>query len=157
MKIISLWLYFICVLYTKDILEVTAVKLIADENKGIIELVDNVKIKKNDDELFASKVIINVDKNRVPTGYSAYGGVTFSITTKDKRKFYGKSNEAFYNVLSGEYRLIGNSELNQENSINKVKGDEIIVNNNVGYVNIIGDNKKPAKVIFELEEQNAKK
>lgn len=145
-----------CFCYSADVLEVTATRLNANEKKGIIELIENVKVKKNKDELFAFKVVIQLDKNRVPVGYSAYGDVKFTIVTKDK-KFYGKSDEAYYDAIKDEYRLLGNSELNQENSINKVKGKEIIVNNSIGYVNITGTSSKPAKVIFELESKSDKK
>lgn len=152
-----LFVIFVYVCYGVDVLEVTANRLSADENKGIIELIENVIIKKNKDELFASKVIVKLDRNRVPVGYSAYGDVKFNIVTKDNKKFYGKSDEAYYDVKRDEYRLLGNSELNQENSVNKVKGKEIIVNNSIGYVNITGSVNKPAKVIFELESKNDKK
>ena len=50
-------------LYADDTLEVKALHLKADENKGIIELDENVEIKRGKDELYASKVIINIDKN----------------------------------------------------------------------------------------------
>lgn len=147
---------FLCFCCGAETLEVTATKLNAYEKKGIIELMENVKVKKNKDELFALKVVIQLDANRVPIGYSAYGDVKFVIVAKDK-KFYGKSDEAYYDARKDEYRLLGNSELNQENSINKVRGREIIVNNNIGYVNITGTSGKPAKIIFELEGKSAKK
>ena len=152
-----LFISFIYICYGVDVIEVTANKLSADEKTGTIELIENVRVKKNKDELFASKIVIKLDKNREPTGYSAYGDIKFNIVTKDNKKFYGKSDEAYYDTKKDEYRLLGNSELNQENSINKVKGGEIIVNNDIGYVSITGTANKPAKIIFELESNGNKK
>ena len=139
-------------LYADDTLEVKALYLKADEIKGIIELDENVEIKRGRDELYASKVIINIDKDRMPTKYFAYGGVNFVVVTKDNRILQGKANEVYYNALNGEYKLVGDSKVIEEGTTNAVTGEEIIINNDIGYVNITGTNKKPAKVIFKLEE-----
>lgn len=147
---------FASLLQATDTLEVKALNFAADESKGIVELNDNVEIKKGKDELYASKVIINIDKNRIPTSYEAYGGVTFVVVTTDNRKLHGKANEVFYNATNGEYRLVGNSEVIEEDKINSVVGEEIIINNDIGYVNITGTLDKPAKLIFQLEEKNGK-
>lgn len=136
-----------------EILEVSALHFNADENSGIIELNENVAIKKGKDELYAPKVIINVDKNRKPTHYSAFGGVNFVVATKDNRLLKGSANEVHYNVLNGEYRLKGNSKVKEDNKVNTVVGEEIIVNNDIGFVNITGTQNKPAKIIFQMENQ----
>lgn len=142
-------------LSANDSLEVKALNFSADESKGIIELNENVEIKKGSDELYASKVIINIDKNRIPMSYEAYGGVTFVIITKDNRRLHGKANEVFYNAINGEYRLVGNSEVLEDNKINSITGEEITLNNETGYLNIIGTRDKPAKFIFQMKDKNA--
>lgn len=153
MRFFLLIIFIVFSLKAADTLEVKALNFSADENNGIIELQENVEIKKGKDELYASKVIINIDKNRIPTNYSAYGGVTFVIITKDNRKLSGKANEVFYNATSGEYKLIGDAELIENNKINSVVGEEIIINNDVGYLNITGTSDKPAKLIFQMEDK----
>ena len=140
------------ILSADDVLEVEALRLKADEIKGIIELEENVEIKRGKDELYAQKVIINIDKDRMPTHYSAYGGVDFVIVTEDNRILRGKASEVHYNALNGEYKLVGNGRVVEDGKVNAVTGEEIILNNDIGYVNVTGTNKKPAKVIFELEE-----
>ena len=40
----------------------------------------------------------------------------------------------------------------EDNTTNLVTGEEIILNNDIGYVNVTGTHKKPAKLIFKLEE-----
>ncbi|RDU57878.1 LptA/OstA family protein [Helicobacter sp. MIT 99-5507] len=143
-------------LYADDTLEVKALHFKADELKGIIELNENVEIKRGKDELYASKVIINIDKDRMPTNYSAYGGVDFVVVTKDNRILKGKANEVYYNAINGEYKLVGDSKVIEDGTTNAVTGEEIIINNDIGYVNITGTSKKPAKIIFKLEEGKTK-
>lgn len=148
---------FICAfLFANDTLEINALNLTADEKNGIITLENEVFIKKGSDELRAPKVVVNIDKNRNPTQYSALGGVQFSILTQDKRKLNGRANEVHYDAKSGEYRLLGNSEVREENKINVIVGEEIILNKEKGYANITGTAKKPAKLIFKMENNNDK-
>ena len=52
-----------------NLLEVSALNFSADEKSGIIELEGEVAIKKGKDELYAPKVVINIDKNRTPLRY----------------------------------------------------------------------------------------
>lgn len=141
-------------LYANDNLEVKALHFKADETKGIIELEEDVEVKRGKDELYASKVIINIDKDRMPTNYSAYGGVDFVVVTKDNRRLKGEADEVHYNALSGEYRLVGNSKVIEDGVTNMVMGEEIIINNDIGYVNITGTQQKPAKLIFKLDEND---
>ena len=147
-----LFLFIGIFLWADDTLEVKALHLNADENKGIIELNDDVEVKRGRDELHASKVIKHIDKNRMPTNYAAYGGVDFVVVTKDNRILQGEANEVYCNALNGEYRLVGNSKVVEKGTTNAVRGEEIIINNDIGYVNITGTSKQPAKIIFKLEE-----
>lgn len=139
-----------------NILEVSALHFSADEKSGIIELTDSVAIKKGKDELYAPKVVINIDKNRTPLKYSAFGGVDFAITTNDNRLLKGRADEIIYEPKSGEYRLKGNAKVNENDKINSVVGEEIIINNSIGFVNITGKKGKPAKLIFQMEQKDDK-
>ena len=146
------------VLWAEDsnILEVSALHFSADEKSGIIELTDSVAIKKGKDELYAPKVVINIDKNRTPLKYSAFGGVDFAITTNDNRLLKGRADEIIYEPKSGEYRLKGNAKVNENDKINSVVGEEIIINNSIGFVNITGKKGRPAKLIFQMEQKDDK-
>lgn len=138
----------------ENTLEISALHFNADENGGTIELLDNVAIKKGKDELYAPKVVINIDKNRKPQHYSAFGGVDFKVSTKDNRTLQGSANEVHYNALSGEYRLKGNAKVKESDKINSVVGEEIIINNETGFLNITGTKSKPAKIIFQMEKND---
>ena len=140
-----------------NLLEVSALHFSADEKSGIIELEGEVAIKKGKDELFAPKVVINIDKNRTPLKYSAFGGVDFAVTTNDNRLLKGRADEVSYDPKSGEYRLKGNAKVNERDKINSVVGDEIIINNDIGFVNITGKSGKPAKLIFQMDDKDSQK
>ncbi|RDU64721.1 LptA/OstA family protein [Helicobacter sp. MIT 14-3879] len=157
MKTLLLLIMLFTLNASDDILEVSALNFLSDEKKGIVELNTNVEIKKGKDELYAPKVIINIDKNRKPIKYSAYGGVDFLVVTKDNRHLKGSADEVYYNTLNGEYKLVGNGKVKEDNKINLVVGEEIIINNDIGYVNITGTDNKPAKVIFQMEKKDDKK
>ena len=140
-----------------NLLEVSALHFSADEKSGIIELEGEVTIKKGKDELYAPKVVINIDKNRTPLKYSAFGGVDFAVSTNDNRLLKGRADEVSYDPKSGEYRLKGNAKVNERDKINSVVGDEIIINNDIGFVNITGKSGKPAKLIFQMEDSQKNK
>lgn len=138
-------------------LEISALHFSADEKGGIIELLENVAIKKGKDELYAPRVVINIDKNRKPQSYSAFGGVDFKVSTKDKRTLQGSANEVHYNAISGQYHLKGSAKVKESNKINSVVGEEIIINNETGFLNITGTQNKPAKIIFQMEGKESDK
>lgn len=140
--------------HNENLLEVSALNFSADEKSGIIELEGSVAIKKGRDELYAPKVVINIDKNRTPLKYSAFGGVDFAVTTNDNRLLKGRANEVHYDAKRGEYRLIGSAKVQESDKINSVIGEEIVINNDIGFVNITGTKGKPAKLIFQMEDKN---
>ena len=139
-----------------NLLEVSALNFSADEKSGIIELEGEVAIKKGKDELYAPKVVINIDKNRTPLRYSAFGGVDFAVTTNDNRLLKGRADEVSYDPKNGEYRLKGNAKVNENDKINSVVGDEIVINNDIGFVNITGKSGKPAKLIFQMVDKDSR-
>lgn len=141
----------------ENTLEISALHFSADEKGGVIELLENVAIKKGNDELYAPKVVVNIDKNRKPKSYSAFGGVEFKVSTKDKRTLKGSAKEVHYNAISGEYHLKGNAKVKESNKINSVMGEEIIINNETGFLNITGTKNKPAKIIFQMEGKESDK
>lgn len=156
LKLLILMAFNVLCANETNLLEVTALHFSADEKSGIIELTDSVAIKKGKDELYAPKVIINIDKNRTPLKYSAFGGVDFVITTNDNRLLKGRADEIIYDPKSGEYRLKGNAKVNEDNKINTIVGEEIVINNDIGFVNITGTRGKPAKLIFQMGQKNDK-
>lgn len=156
-KIVAILLVF-CVIARgeSEILEVSALHFNADENGGVIELRENVAIKKGKDELYAPKVVIEIDKNRKPRKYSAFGGVDFAVSTQDGRLLKGSAKEVHYDAIKGDYHLKGSAKVRENNKVNSVVGEEIIINNETGFLNITGTKSKPAKIIFQMESKSDK-
>ncbi|PAF42068.1 lipopolysaccharide transport periplasmic protein LptA [Helicobacter sp. 11S03491-1] len=154
-------LFLICCVFVlwgwaQETLEITAKKFSSNDAKGITIIEGDVHIKKSKDTLEADKVIIYTDKNRKPQSYEAQGNVKFHIFMQDGREIKGHSDKLTYNAQSGEYRLIQNAVVNEIGKANTIRGEEIIVNNENGYANVIGSENKPAKFIFNLDDTQQK-
>lgn len=140
-----------------ELLEVSADKIYANQEKGYTQISGNVVIIKGEDVLRASEVIIKTDKDRKPTFYNAKGNVTFRITLQDKRVMRGKAQNIIYDALKSEYRLKGKASVQEEGKANSLKGEEIMLNTKTGHASIIGSKskgggKKPAKITFSLDD-----
>ncbi|HIY43713.1 lipopolysaccharide transport periplasmic protein LptA [uncultured Helicobacter sp.] len=143
--------------YASELLEVSADKIYANQEKGYTQISGNVVILKGSDVLRASEVIIKTDKNRKPTFYDAKGNVTFKITLEDKRIMRGKAQNITYDTIKSEYRLKGKAFVQEEGKANALKGEEIVLNTKSGYASIVGNKskngeKKPAKITFSIDD-----
>lgn len=135
-------------------LEVTAEKINSNQEKGLTTISGNVVIKKGLDILKAQKVVIKTDSKRNPTFYDASGNVSFRVTLEDKRVMNGKAQKVTYDALKDEYRLKGKAWIKEEGKKNAINGEEIVFNAVSGYASVVGDKKKPAKIIFMLDEKD---
>lgn len=143
--------------FCSELLEVSADKIYANQEKGYTQISGNVVILKGADVLRASEVIIKTDKNRKPTFYDAKGNVNFKITLEDKRVMRGKAQNITYDALKSEYRLKGKAFVQEEGKANALKGEEIVLNTKSGYASIVGSrskngSKKPAKITFSIDD-----
>ncbi|WP_370690927.1 lipopolysaccharide transport periplasmic protein LptA [Helicobacter cappadocius] len=139
-------------LFAQETLEVTAKKFSSDDKNGITRIQGDVHIKKSKDTLEADSVIIYTDKDRKPISYEAQGNVKFHIFMEDGREIKGHSDRLTYDAKSGEYRLLENAVLKEVGKDNTIRGEEIVVNNESGYANVLGSDSKPAKFIFNLDD-----
>lgn len=141
----------------KDLLEVSAEKIHSNQEKGITTISGNVVIKKAKDILRAQKVVIKTDSKRNPTFYDASGKVSFRVTLEDGRVMNGEAQKVTYDAIKNEYRLKGKAWIKEEGKKNAIRGEEIAFNPVNGYASVVGDKKKPAKIIFMLDgAKNAK-
>ncbi|MCE3036610.1 lipopolysaccharide transport periplasmic protein LptA [Helicobacter sp. faydin-H20] len=134
-----------------EFLEVVAEKFTGDNLKGISVIEGNVDIKKGEDRLRADKVTIYTKENKLQEVY-AEGNVDFMITTPDSRKIKGKSKSLRYDALQTQYHLLGDVHAQEEGKENSLNGDEVIVNKETGYMNVVGNKNKPARLIFNIDE-----
>ena len=151
MKKIICFLLFLGFL-SADEIEVSALEFIGDEKKKITYLKGNVDIKRAQDRLKAKEARIYLDKKNKPEKMEALGGVEFWITLENNRKVEGVADSVVYHPKKEEYQLLGNVVVNEPAKNNKVRGDKILILYKEGYINVVGSEKKPAKLIFKLEK-----
>lgn len=150
MKKILCLCFLVCVLFGQETLEITAKKFSSDDKNGITHIQGDVHIKKAKDTLEADEVTIYTDKNRKPLSYEADGNIKFHIFMEDGREIKGHSDKLTYDAKTGEYRLLKNAVVREVGKENTIRGEEIVVNNESGYANVLGSENKPAKFIFNL-------
>lgn len=159
MRALLCFFCLIAFLFSQEKLEITAQNFSSDDEKGITRIKGNVHIKKFKDDLWADEVIIHLDKNRKPQSYEAYGNVRFEIFMENGREISGHSERLIYNAQNGEYKLLKNAVVSEKGRENIIRGEEIIVNKESGYANVLGSEERPAKFIFNLgdDEDNGDK
>ncbi|CAM2852373.1 lipopolysaccharide transport periplasmic protein LptA [Helicobacter burdigaliensis] len=136
-----------------DEIHVSAQELSADEASKLTHLKGDVKIKRLDDRLYADEMFIYFNKQNRPTKMEAKNNVKFWLTLKDSRKVEGSADTLIYLPQKEEYQLIGNAFVKEPAKKNEAKGDKIIIEQKRGAINVLGDAKKPAVLIFELEKE----
>lgn len=134
-------------------IEVSAKEFIGDEQKKLTQLKGNVEIKRAKDRLIANEAFIFLDSNNRPNKMQALGNVRFWLTLKDGRQFEGESKEALYFPNKREYQILGDAVVREPAKNNVVRGDKIIVRYQDGYINVVGDYNKPARLIFKLDKE----
>lgn len=134
-------------------IEVSAKELIADEKRKITQLKGNVEVKRAKDNLKANEAFIYLDSNNRPTKMQAVGNVRFWLALQDGRKIEGQANEALYLPSNQEYQILGNAVVKEPAKNNIVRGDKIIIRHREGFINVIGNDNKPARLIFKLEKE----
>lgn len=152
MKIFILMLTFLFPLIADEII-IDAQELIANEKSKVTQLRGNVQITRTNDKLNCDEAYIFLDKNNKPDKMQALGNVKFWLTLENNRKIQGKANELIYFPNLQEYQIIGNAFIEEPAKKNEVKGEKIIIRYKEGYINIVGDNKAPARLIFKLDKK----
>lgn len=137
-----------------ETVEVSGDKFFADEVKLVSILTGNVIVKKGSyDTLNSDKLTINFDTNKQPTKYTATGNAKFKVLVGEKH-YDGDGSILTYTPASETYTLEGNAHLREFESKKEVFGEKIVVNRINGTYEVFRDekNKKPIKLIFEVED-----
>lgn len=154
MKLIKILLVLFFSLVWADEVEVSAREFIGDEQRKITQLKGNVEVKRANDKLKANEAWIYFDSNNRPNKMRALGNVRFWFTLQNGRKIEGQANEAFYLPLNQEYQILGNAVVKEPAKNNIVRGDKIIIRYKEGFINVLGNEQKPARLIFKLEKES---
>ncbi|PHR56166.1 MAG: lipopolysaccharide transport periplasmic protein LptA [Arcobacter sp.] len=148
--IISICVFPLCAEQVKIIAE----SFNGNEKKGLTVFNGNVKIKKGNDELNASKVTVYTDKQRNPTKYVAEGNVSFYIDLSENNASYkGDAGKVVYFPNKQEYQFYINVHLYQIGTNRKIFGEEVILNAIDGNAKALGKEKVPVIMIFNIEDK----
>ncbi|MCF6173590.1 MAG: lipopolysaccharide transport periplasmic protein LptA [Campylobacteraceae bacterium] len=147
------FIYFLIVtILSASEVQVTADKFMANEVKGISTFTGKVHVIKQNDDLKADKVVINFDKNKKPTLYTATGHASVKMTIKGKR-YFAKGDILIYDPNLLKYTIKKNAYLEELNTDKKVYGEEIRVDQVLGRYEVDGKKNEPVKFIFKVEDK----
>jgi len=138
-------------------LQIKANSFSASEDKGLSIFKGKVNIKKENDEINASKVIVYTNKQNDPTKFVASGKVSFVIQTKQGAIYNGKAGKVIYLPNKKEYHFIKNVHLKQLDDKKEIIGDEVFLNTIEGKAYAKGVNSEPVIMIFNIKEKEEKK
>lgn len=151
-KIVFLLLMFSSVLFAEQV-EVTADNFFADEKNFYSDLKGNVVVKKGSyDTLWADNVRITFNDKKEPTKYVATGNAKFKVLVNEKH-YNGNADELTYIPQKQIYIMTGKAFLHEEESDKKVYGDVIEVNQISGTYQVQSKDKKPVRMIFQVEDK----
>ncbi len=131
--------------------EIKADKFSADEMLGQGKFLGNVVISKGNDILRADKLLVDFNKKKKPTKYTANGNVSINIFIKGKN-YFGSGNKLIYEPLKNAYRLDGNAFLEDRTTNKKVYGESIYVNQKDGKYEVDSKDNEPVKFIFQIDD-----
>ncbi|NLK66803.1 MAG: lipopolysaccharide transport periplasmic protein LptA [Campylobacteraceae bacterium] len=157
---ITFFLVFLALPLFAEQVVVTADNFFADEIKLESVLTGNVNVKKGSfDTLDSDKITIYFDAEKQPTKYIATGNARFKILINESH-YNGKGDELTYIPNEDRYILTGNAWIEEVETKREVFGDIIRISQLDGkyevesFRNRQAPDKKPARLIFQVEDKN---
>ena len=127
----------------------------SDQEKRVAVFRGHVNIKKNHDELNATKVTVYTDAKRHPIKFVAVGNVSFKIKDEQGKQYTGKAQKAIYLPNKKEYRLYTNVHLHQAGEKKEIIGDEVVFNAITGKSRARSSRNSPVMMIFDINDNAA--
>ncbi len=151
MRIFLLYLFALSLFAAQEI-EIKAKRFEADEKQLVTRFFGNVELTRGNDVINSDKAFVYFNKAKKPIKFDAVGNVTFKITHEGK-KYEGRCGELIYMPLKKEYILIGDVYVHQMPDDRKIYGEKIVLDLIGGNLQVEGEEKKPVKIIFSIEEK----
>ncbi len=126
----------------------------ADEGERVTKFIGHVHMKKGNDELNASRVIVHFDAKRKPIRYEAIGQTAFAIHMKTGQFYRGKADKMVYIPQKQIYEFYGHVVLKEPKMQRTVTGEKVVVEKMSGKASVQGGAHEPVKFIFKVEEKN---
>jgi len=112
----------------------------------------NAIIKQGVNFFKASKIVVHFNNKKKATKYEAMGNVRFDITEKGIH-YQGKAQKIIYSPNSSKYYFSGSVVLKDLTNNRKIEAQTISLDLKTGLADIKGNNKKPVRFIFEIEDR----
>ena len=146
---VSVLLFFSTITYAEKV-EITSDDMYAQNIQKEVHFNGNVKIKQLENWIHADKVIVYFNENNETNKYEALGKVKFEFKDS-KNQYKGKSDTLVYLPIKSKYILTGKSEIDDIENKRHINGDKITLDMISGDAKVVGNNKKPVKFIFDME------
>lgn len=150
-KIKLILFFMLSIFLMADKVEISSDSMKAEELKKEIHFMGNVKIKQLKSWIEGDKVIVYFDDNNQTSRYEAIGAVSFEFK-KDNRFYKGKANRVVYAPLESKYILTGNAQIDDMVNKRHINGENITLDLNSGFADVVGKKEEPVKFIFETSE-----
>ncbi len=132
--------------------EITSDSMKAENLKKEVHFIGNVKVKQLKSWLNGDKIIVYFDENNETDMYEAIGSVSFEFKKEDS--FYkGSADKVIYYPKKSQYILTGKAVIDDVLNKRHVNGDFITLDTITGNANVKGNEKKPVKFIFDMENK----
>ena len=148
--------FLFCIGIYASQIEIEALKFETDTKSGITIFEGNVTIKKNQDTMRADNVKVYTDTNKTITKFEADGNAKFIIFLDKNVTFKGSSNSFIYMPKQRLFELLGNAKIVDLKNKREIMGDRVILNEKTKSAKVIGKDKKPVKLIFQIDENESK-
>ena len=137
-------------------LEITSKNFEASEKKLISIFTGDVHVKKGKDRINSQKLIIYFSKDKKPIKYEALKDVTFKISLDNNKTYEGRAQKIIYIPKEMKYIFEKNVFILQKPDMRKIYGEKVILNRVTGKAIVRGNEKRPVKFIFKIEENSTK-
>ncbi len=137
-------------------LEITSKNFEASEKKLISIFTGDVHVKKGKDRINSQKLIIYFSKDKKPIKYEALKDVTFKISLDNNKTYEGRAQKIIYIPKEMKYIFEKNVFILQKPDMRKIYGEKVILNRVTGKAIVKGNEKRPVKFIFKIEENSTK-
>ncbi|MDX1807924.1 MAG: lipopolysaccharide transport periplasmic protein LptA [Sulfurospirillaceae bacterium] len=144
--------FFILTLLSASEVQITADKFMANEAKFVSVFTGHVHVTKGSDNLKADKIVIDFDKNKKPTKYTATGNAEANMTI-NKKKYFASGETLIYEPNLSRYTIKKNAFLHELDTDKKVYGEVIYVDQAKGYYEVESKKNEPVKFIFKIEDK----
>jgi lipopolysaccharide export system protein LptA len=127
-----------------------------NEKEKISIFSGDVKIKKGRDELNSSVLKIYFDTENQPERYEILNNVSFKIHVKETSTYLGKAEKVNLFPKTDKYIFSKNVKIYEIESGRKIEGDKVSLDGESGSARIVGGNRKPVIMSFQVGEKEEK-